>query len=77
MQYILCIVNYLLCIYSRQTDPSLSLCVLPSLSLAATELLLEPSGGRAILVDSALVAKRSPAPPAAEVRHVSDVSWFS
>merc|ERR1712045_759863 len=36
------------------------------LSLCATELLLEPSGGRAILVDSALVAKRSPAPPAAE-----------
>ena len=50
--------------------------MLPSLTLAATELLLEPSGGRAILVDSALVAKRSPAPPAAEVRHVSDVSWF-
>ena len=41
--------------------PALML-VLPALSLSATELLLEPSGGKAILVDSSLLTKRDAAP---------------
>ena len=36
-----------------------TLSLLPALSLSATELLLEPSGGKAILIDTNLVAKRS------------------
>ena len=34
------------------------LLLLPALALSATELLLEPSGGKAILVDTALLDKR-------------------
>jgi len=37
----------------------ITLSLLPALSLSATELLLEPSGGKAILIDTNLVAKRS------------------
>ena len=36
-----------------------TLSLLPALSLSATELLLEPSGGKAILIDTNLVTKRS------------------
>ena len=32
---------------------------LPALTLSATEILLEPTGGRAILVDSDMIIKRS------------------
>ena len=39
---------------------TLLLLLLPALSLSATELLLEPSGGKAILVDTSLLAKRAP-----------------
>ena len=36
-----------------------TLSLLPALSFSVTELLLEPSGGKAVLVDADLVAKRS------------------
>ena len=36
-----------------------TLSLLPAHSLSATELLLEPSGGKAILIDTNLVTKRS------------------
>ena len=45
---------------SMLTSPAFLLLLLPAHSLSATELLLEPSGGKAILVDTSLLAKRSP-----------------
>ena len=42
------------------TSPAFLLLLLPALSLSATELLLEPSGGKAILVDTSLLVKRTP-----------------
>ena len=48
------------------TSPAFLLLLLPALSLSATELLLEPSGGKAILVDSSLLAKRSPTTTASQ-----------
>ena len=46
---------------TAMVSPALVL-LLPALALSATELLLEPSGGKAVLVDSSLV-KRDLAPP--------------
>ena len=43
------------------TSPTFLLLLLPAFSLSATELLLEPSGGKAILVDTSLLVKRTPA----------------
>ena len=50
------------------------LLILPALTLSATEILLEPSGGRAILVDSNMVMKRSSI--TSEDTDTSDVSEF-
>ena len=57
-----------------------TLSLLPALSLSATELLLEPSGGKAVLIDTNLVAKRSSGalmpsdPPAASAKIDEEVT---
>ena len=52
----------------------LLLLLLPALSLSATELLLEPSGGKAVLVDTALLVKRTPATPVSQTGQTSQDS---
>ena len=47
------------CLCENHNIFSAILLILPGLTLSATEILLEPSGGKAILVESDLVVKRN------------------